>query len=109
MRLPPSKPVAASPVAAHLAQELAPAVGGQPQLRVPRHERLVLDNGVALTIVPRHDVPLVAFSAVLRGGALGDPPGKAGLAALVAGLLEKGSGSRNAFAFADAVEGAGGS
>jgi predicted Zn-dependent peptidase len=92
-----------------LAQEPAPALDGQPHLRVPRHERLVLDNGVTLTIVPRHDVPLVAFSAVLRGGALGDPPGKAGLAALVAGLLEKGSGSRNAFAFADAVEGAGGS
>src|SRR5262249_54546457 len=40
-------------------------------------------------------------------GPLGYP--KAGVASLVAGLLDKGAGSRNAFEFVDAVEGAGGS
>ncbi len=78
-------------------------------VRVPAHERVVLANGITLLIVPRREVPLVAFHAVLKGGALGDPVGKPGVAALVAGLLEKGGGGRDAFAFADAVEGAGGS
>jgi predicted Zn-dependent peptidase len=76
---------------------------------VPAHERLVLANGLTLIIVPLRDVPLVAFNAVLRGGELGDVVGKPGVASLVAGLLEKGAGDRDAFQFADAVEGVGGS
>jgi zinc protease len=77
-------------------------------VRVPLHERLSLGNGVTLVLVPRRDVPLVAFNAVLRGGALGDPSLRPGVASLVAGLLEKGAGERNAYAFADLVEGVGG-
>ena len=78
-------------------------------VRVPHHERLSLGNGVALILVPRREVPLVAFNAVLRGGALGDPASRPGVASLVAGLLEKGAGERSAYAFADVVEGVGGS
>lgn len=78
-------------------------------VRIPEHERLSLGNGVTLILMPRRDVPLVAFNAVLRGGALGDPSSRPGVASLVAGLLEKGAGERNAYAFADIVEGAGGS
>ena len=51
----------------------------------------------------------MAFNAVLRGGGLADPGRRPGVASLVAGLLEKGAGKRDAFAFADAVEGVGGS
>jgi zinc protease len=80
-----------------------------PSPRIPPYERCVLDNGLTLVILPRHDVPLVAFNAVLRTGAVGDPPGKSGVAALTAGLLDKGAGPRTAFEFANAVEGAGGS
>ena len=80
-----------------------------PGIQVPAHERIVLDNGVTLVIMARKEVPLVAFSAVLRGGTLADPPEKPGIASLVAGLLEKGADERDAFAFADAVEGVGGS
>ncbi len=86
-----------------------PAAGA---VQVPPYERVVLPNGITLLIVPRRDVPLVAFQAVLRGGPLCDPSletGSAfGVASIVAGLLEKGAGDRDAFAFADAVEGAGG-
>ena len=78
-------------------------------VRVPAHERIVLPNGLTLIIIPKRDVPLIAFNAVLRGGELGDLVGKPGVASLVAGLLEKGAGERSAFQFADAVEGVGGS
>jgi predicted Zn-dependent peptidase len=108
-------------------------------VQVPPHERVVLPNGATLIIVPRRDVPLIAFQAVLRGGPLGDPfqvgrtpSGRArtrparsiksraptgrgvqaerasGVSSVVAGLLEKGAGDRDAFGFADAVEGVGG-
>jgi zinc protease len=75
-------------------------------VQVPAHERVVLPNGVTLLILPSRDVPLIAFHAVFRGGPLADAT--PGIASLVAGLLEKGAGERNAFEFADAVEGAGG-
>jgi zinc protease len=83
-------------------------------VQVPPHERMVLPNGATLIVVPSRDVPLVAFQAVVRGGPTCDPRGNdesdciAGVASIVAGLLEKGAGERDAFAFADAVEGAGG-
>jgi zinc protease len=76
---------------------------------VPAHERLVLANGMTLVMVPRRDIPLVAFQLLIRGGALGDPVGCAGVASLTAGLLDKGAGERDAAAFAESVEGAGGS
>lgn len=100
--------------AALMAATLAPAVPGHAAadpatVRVPRHERFVLANGVTIVLMPRREVPLVAFTALLRGGALADGPERAGLASIVAGLLEKGAGARNAFQFADAVEGVGGS
>jgi predicted Zn-dependent peptidase len=76
---------------------------------VPAHERIVFANGMTLVIVPRREVPLVAFQLLIRGGALGDPAGRAGVASLTAGLLDKGAGERDAAAFAQSVEGAGGS
>ena len=79
-----------------------------PLVRVPQHQRIVLANGVALIVMPRPEIPLISFSAILRGGGMGDPPGKAGLASLTAGLLERGAGERDALAFAQTVEGAGG-
>jgi zinc protease len=85
----------------------AVAQAGTAAVQVPPHERLVLANGITLVIVPSREVPLVSFQAVLRGGPVADT--KPGVASLVAGLLEKGAGERDAFGFADAVEGAGGS
>lgn len=77
-------------------------------VRVPAHTRVILDGGATLIVIPQRDVPLVACHAVMRGGALADPAGLPGVASLVAGLLEKGAGGRDAYAFADAVEGVGG-
>ena len=75
---------------------------------VPAHQDLVLANGMKLILVPRADVPLVAFDLVLRGGGRLDPPGREGTAALTADLLTYGAGARDAYAWADTVEGAGG-
>lgn len=78
-------------------------------VRVPEHERLVLDNGATLILLPRREVPLLACQVLLRAGSVVDPPAPPGAASLVAALLEKGAGERDAYAFAETVEGAGGS
>jgi len=77
-------------------------------MKIPPHQRCTLANGVKLILLPRHDVPLIAFDAVVRGGARLDPPQQAGLASVTAELFTRGAGARDAFSFADAVEGAGG-
>ncbi len=78
-------------------------------VRIPPHERCTLANGIRLVLLPLHEVPLLAFEAVLRGGSRLDPPQHEGVAVLAAELLKYGAGDRDAYAFADAVEGAGGS
>jgi len=78
-------------------------------VKIPANQRFVLPNGLTIVLLPKKDVPLIAFSGFVRGGALVDPQGKSGVASLVAGLLDRGAGKRSAFEFADAVEGVGGS
>jgi zinc protease len=78
-------------------------------VRTPPHHRHTLDNGVRLILLPRREVPLIACDAVVRGGARLDGEAKAGLASITAELLTRGAGGRDAYAFADAIEGAGGS
>lgn len=76
---------------------------------LPEFERVELENGAVLLLHEQRDVPLVAISAVLRGGAVSDPQGLNGLAALFAALLEKGAGDRDAAQFAEAIGSVGGS
>jgi zinc protease len=78
-------------------------------VKIPPHQSLRLANGLKLILLPRADVPLIACEAIVRGGARLDPLPLAGLASVTADMLTRGAGSRDAFAFADAVEGAGGS
>lgn len=77
-------------------------------VRLPKATVVELKNGARLILVEKREVPLISFSAWVRGGALGDPLGKEGLAALTSELLQKGAGARNAQQFAEAVESMGG-
>ncbi|HKU16799.1 MAG TPA: pitrilysin family protein [Steroidobacteraceae bacterium] len=77
-------------------------------VKVPPFERVQLANGAVVLLMERHDVPLIAFSAVLRGGAVSDPQGASGTASLLVSLLEKGAGTRDAAAFAETVASVGG-
>jgi predicted Zn-dependent peptidase len=77
-------------------------------VKVPPFERVQLPNGAVVLLTERHDVPLIAFTAVVRGGAVSDPAGESGMASLLAGLLQKGAGSRDAVQFAETVASVGG-
>lgn len=84
------------------------ALAQAPSVKVPPYERVELPNGAVLLLMERHDVPLIAFNAVIRGGAVTDPAGQEGLSSLLATLLEKGAGERDAAAFASTVASVGG-
>ena len=75
---------------------------------LPEYERVELENGAVLLLAEKHDVPLVGMQAVVRGGSVADPADKAGLAELLATVMQKGAGDRNAAEFAEAAAGVGG-
>ncbi len=75
---------------------------------LPEVERIILDNGVVLILHEKDDVPLIGLEASIRGGAVSDPVGLGGMANLLAGMLEKGAGERDAAEFAEAVDAVGG-
>lgn len=83
------------------------AVQPPPSVKLPPVRTLKLQNGATLLVAERREVPLVAFSAWVRGGALGDAAGKEGTAALAAALLTKGAGGRDARTFAETLDAAG--
>ena len=77
-------------------------------ITLPPYETVKLDNGTTVLLMRKPDVPLIAAQVVVRGGALADATGKEGTASILAELLSKGAGERDALAFAQALDGVGG-
>ena len=98
--------LATSAVAAAAA---ATGAGAREGVKLPPFERVTLDNGAQLVLMPKRDTPMIAMTVLARGGSLADAPGREGTASLLADLAQKGAGSRDAALFAEAIEGAGGS
>ena len=78
-------------------------------ITLPAAREVRLKNGALLILAEKHDVPMVAFHALLRGGSLADPQGKEGVASLTGGLVRKGAGKRSAQEIAALVDGLGAS
>lgn len=94
-----------------LTAEPAPIEPAAPQangVELPPFETFVLDNGMQILLMEKHDVPLIAFDAIVKGGVVADPDGKGGTASLLAELLRKGAGDRTGVEFARTVDGVGG-
>jgi zinc protease len=72
-------------------------------------KRSVLDNGLTLLIVERHNLPIVKVSLGINAGSLHEPEEKAGLASLAAGLLTEGTANRSAQEISEEIEFVGGS
>jgi zinc protease len=71
---------------------------------LPPLERTTLSNGLRVVAAEYHELPLVATALIIGSGAVQDPPGKEGLASLVAGMIRRGTETRSAQEFAEAVE-----
>ncbi len=81
-----------------------PQGGPVPALHAPVAERRVLDNGLTVLVVPKHDLPLVSVHVVLKSGSAADPRARPGLAGFVAEMLKAGTKTRSASAIAEEVE-----
>lgn len=86
-----------------LAQSATPGA-----VTLPKYQQIQLPNGLTILLMEKRDVPLIAFHGRIRGGAIADPAGKEGTSDIVAELLTKGAGNRNAQQFAEAIDSVGG-
>ncbi len=77
-------------------------------VKLPPRRDVTLDNGLAVSVVEMHEVPLVSFMLVIPAGSVFDPPGREGLASYTARLLDKGAGDMGAEEISGAIAGVGG-
>ena len=74
-----------------------------PALPFPAIGKSMLPGGMHVWTVRHTQVPLVAFTLLIRRGAASDPAGKDGLAAVTADMLDEGSGDRSAIQIHEAL------
>ena len=61
---------------------------------IPEVERLVLENGIVVYLLPDPELPLVTVSAMIRTGAVYEPSDKVGLASLTGAVMRTGGTAR---------------
>lgn len=83
-----------------------PGAPRAPSIATPSEQRLA--NGLRVIAAERHGVPLVTARLVVLSGAELDPPQRAGLASLTAGLLTRGTRHHSAPVLARLAEALGG-
>jgi zinc protease len=81
----------------------APLPGPPRPYRFPDVTRVTLDNGLRVLVTENHNAPIVAMRLLVHSGADRDTASHAGLAALVADLLDEGAGTRDAIRLAEDI------
>jgi zinc protease len=87
----------------------APAAAQPGSLKLPPYRKVVLKNGMTLLLMEQREVPLVAFSVLVKAGSVSDPSGREGAASMTAALLRKGTATRSADDFSAQLDFIGGS
>jgi predicted Zn-dependent peptidase len=77
--------------------------------RAPVPMACTLRSGMPLWVLPRRDLPIVAATLVLGGGAGVQAAGQSGLAQLTAAMMDEGTSTRTSHAIAREAEGMGAS
>jgi len=72
-------------------------------------KRNVLDNGLTLLVVERHNLPVVTVTLGIKAGSLIEPEDKSGLANMTAALLTEGTAKRTVRQISEEIEFVGGS
>ena len=71
--------------------------------------RFIAPNGMTVLVLEQHFLPIVEIHALIKAGAAQDPPEKAGVANLVASLLDEGTTTRSSKQLAEQIDFVGGS
>ena len=93
--------------AAPLDRSHPPGPGPRRPFNFPPIERFALPNGLPVLMARTDGFPVVTVGLILPAAGVHEPPERAGLASLVAALLESGTERRTAAEIAEAFEGLG--
>jgi predicted Zn-dependent peptidase len=85
-----------------------PEVGPDPAFAFPEIVRHVLPNGLRVRTVEHSSVPVISFLLQVEGGSGADSSDKEGLAAIVADMVDEGTGALSAIDVSDALARIGG-
>ena len=70
--------------------------------------KFVTANGITVLVLEQHFLPIVEIHALIKAGSAQDPPEKAGLANLIASLLDEGTTTRTSKQLAEQIDFIGG-
>jgi predicted Zn-dependent peptidase len=85
-----------------------PDVGPDPTFAFPEIVRHTLDNGLEVRTVEHASIPVITFVLQVDGGSGADTSDKEGLAAIVADMVDEGTGTLSAIDVSDALARIGG-
>lgn len=71
--------------------------------------KITTANGMTVVVLEQHFLPIVEIHALIKAGSAQDPPDKAGVANLVASLLDEGTTTRTSKQLAEQIDFIGGS
>jgi zinc protease len=80
-----------------------PGPGPEKAFKVPAVKRFKLDNGLKVILAENHDLPLVNVNLNIKTGGAANPRQLAGLADLVAGMLDEGTRNRSALQISEEI------
>jgi zinc protease len=81
-----------------------PGAGPEKRFQVPPVKRFKLANGLAVILAENHDLPLVNVNLSIKTGGEANPRQLAGLADLVASMLDEGTTTRTALQISEEVD-----
>ncbi len=71
----------------------------------PTPERITLENGMIVYLLPDHELPLISIDAVVKTGAIYEPANKVGLAGMTGSIMRTGgAGNRTGNEIDEALE-----
>ncbi len=97
----PEEPVVKTPT--KIDRSKKPQSGPDPEVTIPEPWTATLDNGIKIWGIKHSELPMVSYSLAIEGGRMLDTPEKAGLANLVATMLNEGTKNKTPEELEDAI------
>jgi len=84
-------------------RSVKPTIGPDPEVTIPVVWTATLSNGIKVSGIKQSELPIVQYSLVLNGGHVSETTDKAGLASLVASMMNEGTKNKTPEELEDAI------
>jgi len=85
-------------------RSVMPAIGPDPEVTIPKPWTAALSNGMKIWGIKQSELPLVQYSLNIEGGHMLDQVDKAGVASLVASMMNEGTKNKTPEELEDAIK-----